>query len=316
MTFDEDIYVHNPSAMVLDIDNFDFNSLDKDEDFEQPGVKEPSKFDVSEDDFEFDEDGENDFDIDEDEEETEEKFVPSDIDELNDDYVFKVNGEDIRKADLIEKLNAANEYKARQVKLDKYYENFENIDRQMNAAFVSLYTETDKNIQRKRAKMEDPSITDSEYGQLHRELKALEQNKEKLNEKVQEFELQKVERERQRELANIENINNEMTKKYGEAWVDTIAPAITQYVVDNGVASPEFRKALSPALVELIIKANKFDQMSKRSKATVEEKMKKTTTPTSTATKKTAGKVSGGKRKAVEQLMSKDPSAAYNFIED
>lgn len=300
--------------MQLDMDNFDFSSIDDDLYVVEPTPKNP--LDIEEEDFEYDEDGENDFDVED--EESEEKFVPSDIDELNDDYVFKVNGEDIRKADLIEKLNAANEYKARQVKLDKYYENFENIDRQMNAQFVSLYTETDKNLQRKRAKLEDPNITDSEYGQLHREIQALEQNKEKLNEQVRAFEVTKVERERQRELANIENINNEMTKKYGETWVDTMAPAITQYINENGIASPEFRKALSPAIIELVIKASKFDQMSKRSKAKVDEAVKvKAKQPVrSTTSGKPASKAMTSSRAKKEQLMSKDPSAAYNFIED
>lgn len=246
--------------------------------------------------------------------------IGGNLDILEDDFEFTIGEEKLSKADLIAKVQASGEAVRKKEELDGYFKNFKNIDDQMNHQFVASATENDIKLNNVRNKLRDPNIGDSDRGRLYGELTKLEGNKKVLDERVQTFFAAREMREQQAELVKLTQTNAVMSEKYGNQWTDTMAPAITKYINESGIASPEMRKAVSPALLEVLVKAMKFDNLDKGGRAKVKAAAtnRKPAAPRSTAskapgTRNTMSKNEMEYRRAVKE---NDMSTLFKYLKD
>lgn len=295
-------------SMILDMDAFDFSMIDSDivvvgGDEKQAPQRGKSE-EVYEEDYEDDVyDDEDDFSFeDEEEEEVPEEetvTIDGDLDSLDDDFEFRMGDSTLTKAELVQHVQKAQEVSKKAEELDSYFKNFKQIDDQMNHAFVASATENDIKLTHIRNKMKDPNISDAERGRLFTEISKLEQNKRVLDDRVQQFFQARELREQQEEVVRISRTNAVMSEKYGSDWAANMAPSLTQYIVDSGIASPEMRKAVSPAMLEVLLKAMKYDNLEKKSKDKV----------TSSVKKKSARSTSG----AAQGRPNKVNKAVHNF---
>lgn len=301
---------------------FDFSMINDSDDVElvesHEYKEDPSGMDDEDDLWDTDEEvSEDDEDISSKEAVT---MLDGDLSSLDDEFEFTIGEEKLTKVELMERLNTVHVAKEKSEKLDTYFQNFKQIDEQMNHAFVASATENDLKLNHIRSKLRDPSITDSQRGQLYNEMSKLEGNKKVLDERVQGFFAAKEMREQQAEMVRLSQTNNVMSEKYGAKWVDNMAPAVTSYINESGIASPEMRKAISPAMIEVLIKAMKYDKMEKNGKEKVKAAVTRkpaTSAPRSTASSSASGKKmtrsDAAYRKAVREG---DNAALFNFIKD
>lgn len=301
---------------------FDFNSINDDSDVEL--VESNTEYEHEPAHNFDDEDGLWDTDEDSEEELASPKevieSVGGDLALLDDDFELSIGEEKITKAELMGRLNTVNEFKEKNEQFSTYFQNFQNIDRQMDAVFVASATENDIKLTNIKNKLSQPGITDTQRGQLYGEMNKLENNKRVLDERVQSFFAARELRDQQAELVRLTQTNNEMTGKYGAKWVDNMAPAVTQYINNSGIASAEMRKALSPALIEVLIKAMKFDKQAKG----VEERINSTVKRKAPAVTKSVGSTSNSRGKKVtksEATMRRaqregDHATLFQFIKD
>lgn len=245
--------------------------------------------------------------------------VSGDLNVLNDDFEFTIGEEKLTKADLIAKVQASGEAQKKKEELEGYFNNFKQIDEQMNHAFIASATENDIKLTNVQNKLRDPNITDADRGRLYGELQKLEGNKRVLDERVQTFFAAKEMREQQAELVKLTQTNAAMTEKYGQQWVDTMAPAITQYINESGIASPEMRKAVSPAMLEVLLKAMKYDKMEKGGKEKVKAAVTKKPAPARSTVSKAQGRGNTMSKREMEYrraMKSGDMTALFQFIKD
>lgn len=244
--------------------------------------------------------------------------IGGNLDILDDTFEFTIGEEKFSKADLVAKVQASGEATRKTQELDGYFQNFKQIDDQMNQQFVASATENDIKLNNVRNKLRDPNIGDSDRGRLYGELTKLEGNKKVLDERVQTFFAAREMREQQAELVKLTQTNAVMSEKYGNQWADSMAPAITQYINESGIASPEMRKAVSPALLEVLVKAMKFDKMEKGGVAKVKAAAARKPAARSTASKapgqrNTMSKSEMEYRRAVKE---NDMSTLFKYLKD
>lgn len=249
------------------------------------------------------------------------ELTGGDLSILDDDFELNLGEEKLTKGELLSRLGTVKEAKEKVEQLDTYFQSFKHIDDQMNQAFVASATENDLKLTHIKNKLRDPNISDTQRGQLYGEMSKLEGNKKVLDERVQTYFAAKELREQQAELVRLTQTNNIMSSKYGAKWVDNMAPAVTNYINESGIASPEMRKAISPAMIEVLIKAMKYDKMDQSGK----EQVKKAATrkaapsaPRSTSSNGTAGKGGMTRRDALyrKALREGDNAALFSFLVD
>lgn len=249
------------------------------------------------------------------------ELTGGDLSLLDDDFELNLGEEKLTKGELLSRLSTVKEAKEKVEQLDTYFQNFKNIDEQMNQAFVASATENDLKLNHVKSKLRDPNITDAQRGQLYGEMSKLESNKKVLDERVQTYFAAKELREQQAELVRLSQTNNVMSAKYGAKWVDNMAPAVTNYINESGIASPEMRKAISPAMIEVLIKAMKYDKMEKSGKEQVKKAVTRKAAPTaprSTTSTAPAGKSKMSRSDAIyrKALRDGDMSTLFGFIKD
>lgn len=297
--------------MILDMHSFDFNTIvDYDDDNATNTPRSPRvsrggndadldggfDMDMIEDEDGFDEEFDDEAFDDEDEDDgLGSEFSPTELasrfSDIPDDIELMVGDIKATKADLVNHIRDIDDFKVRKGQLDGYFGTFEQIDTQMNSQFIKNYTETEMKLNSFKQKLNNPQLMDSERGMIYRDIEKLENNKRLINNEVEQYQRARTMRDEQAEQVRLNETNTEMSNRYGRDWATKMAPAITQYVVDSGLASPEIRKALSPALLEMVIKAQKYDNLAKGSKEKVKEASKgKTARSTSSnASKKNQG---------------------------
>lgn len=279
--------------LILDMEAFDFSKIDSNENETVHPNDEDSDFDTDmvedgfddedfyDEDFE-DEDGDNETPLDE--------LSPTELaakfSDIPDDIELMIGDVKATKADLVNHIKEIDDFKVRKGQLDQYFQSFESIDKQLNDQFIRAYSETEMKINSFKNKLRNPDLLDSERGMIYRDLEKLENNRAMLNKNVEEYHHQRNFRDEQAEQVRLNETNMEMSKRYGKDWATKMAPAITNYVVESGLASPEIRKALSPALLEMMIKAQKYDNLAKGSKEKVKAKVNGTARSTSSNTSK------------------------------
>lgn len=283
-------------------------------------VPEEDHFDDNDDDMSWltgmDEEGGDDAPV---EEERDLVSIGGNLDILDDAFEFTIGEEKFTKTDLIAKVQASSEAVKKSQELDGYFQNFKQIDDQMNHQFIASATENDIKLTNVKNKLRDPNITDSDRGRLYGELTKLEGNKKVLDDRVQGFFAAKEMREQQAELVKLTQVNNVMSEKYGNQWVDTMAPAITNYINESGIASPEMRKAISPAMLEVLLKAMKFDKLDKGGTAKVKAAAAKKPTAARSTTSRSQGnqnKMSKSEMEYRRALKTGDQATLFKYIKD
>lgn len=265
--------------MIMDMDTFDFNSIvdyNDIDDTDAPRVSDDEDFDVDVVDEDFEDEDFDDEDLDDEDDGIASELSPAELaakfSDIPDDVELMIGDVKATKADLVNHIKEIDDFKVRKGQLDGYFGTFEQIDTQMNSQFIKNYTETEMKLNSFKQKLNNPQLMDSERGMIYRDIEKLENNKRLINNEVEQYQRARTLRDEQAEQVRLNETNTEMSKRYGRDWATKMAPAITNYVVESGLASPEIRKALSPALLEMVIKAQKYDNLAKGSKEKVKAK--------------------------------------------
>lgn len=245
--------------------------------------------------------------------------IGGNLDVLDDNFEFTIGEETFTKTDLIAKVQASSTAMKKTQELDTYFNNFKQIDDQMNHQFVASATENDIKLTNVKNKLRDPSITDSDRGRLYGEMTKLEGNKRVLEQRVEQYFSQRDLREKQAELVKLTQVNSVMSEKYGNQWVDNMAPSITNYINESGIASPEMRKAISPAMLEVLLKAMKYDKLEKGGKAKVNAAVTRKPGGARSTASKSQGRANQMSKSELEYrraLKEGDHSTLFKYLKD
>lgn len=315
--------------MMMEVFSFD-DINDEDDDEAIVDVEEPAN-EEAEDEYFDDEEAEE---SEEDEELLEDEELPElgeddpiPFMDLDDDTEFDFgDGLTMTKKDVAEYVKDRSEFSTRKQVLDTYFNTFEEIDNQMNSQFTRLTTENEAKMRIYRKRLETQNLTPHERGLIYDDIAKLEGNQKLLEAEVNVFLETQRKRNEAADIARLDGLNIEMTRRYGKDWVDKMAPSITDYVVANKLGSPEMKRAISPELIEVIIKAQKYDNLKKESATRVKSKVEFTEEgkkARSTASRKNVKSRTKGDaearraaalRKAKEGKLS--PGEMFRYLED
>lgn len=183
-------------------------------------------------------------------------------------------------------------------------------------------SEVDKHIAAIDQILRDPSISDAERGQRHRQRQQLEARQSELNAEFTRGE-QIIHAQKQELLgARIKETDDAMIRRYGAEWKKS-AKDVYNFVINQGVSPDVIAEGLSPAMADIFVMARKYAALESQRKAKVRQEVEATVARSKKAvqTSQRMEPIDDSRKSAFRQKMntsklSKDDLAAgFDFIE-
>ena len=240
---------------------------------------------------------------------------------IDDDHVFDFGDVKLTKADLADAATAREEHKRMRDAMLDYSSKFEEMNKMTDLAFSTARTETEGYLQTIRAKLKRGEFEGAAKVKAYDDIERLEARKAKLDEAATKAaEVHQVREAKMTEL-RMGLVDQEMNKRYGAAWGKQLAPQVVQYAVSQGIDQSTLVKNVSPALLEVLMKAAKFDNLQGKNKAVSEQVMKRgkgrvARSATTTQRQEKTNKRTSRSRAYQRAMENGDSSAAFALLED
>lgn len=333
--------------MNIDMDAFDFSMLDDGNIKEFPlegGTMKQGREAGEDTDFpDFDEDSSDLFggevleeDVDFDSEERMEELQRQAMDEkleadakasqylaeLEDEAALDLGGITMTKAQLKELASSRERLTEDYEFIRQHAENFSQHNAAIKGVIQRNALETQITIDAINAKLNHPNTSAYERGELYQALKQQEGKIARINQEYGRIEEARRAQEAQDLAVRVRETQNVMSQTYGKDWNPQ---AVFDYAVQNGLTDNMMKQAMSPAFVNVLMKAYQHDVGKARTEAKLKESMSKAPRSKSSArsndrTKQTS-EASAMKRALVKKMEAgnfseSDLSNSFAFLED
>lgn len=274
--------------MILNMDNFDFSMLDEGFGEAEPKASakdEPEEFDFSDVDFDEedydseeaeDEEEYEDDEDDEDDTEEEQEADPSagDLDLLNDDEEVKLGETVLTKAELKDVLGRKEAITKQSDSIRSFIAKTEVERKEVEALMFSSMSETTQRIRAIDEALRDPNYDVARKGELVVAKQKLEAKEVFLKQNNEKYKKLFEEREASAVMENLKNLEAEMVIRHPD-W-STNNQKVAEYAKSTGIDPIAFLKIATPDMMDVIIKAMKYDKSLEKTKREVKETKKAT----------------------------------------
>lgn len=323
--------------MIIDTTNFDFSMLDE-ADTSTATTEETTEILNSvdeDDDFEDFEDFED--------EELEEEAEDSEVEDLTDDevdddalletafsnfadlddnLVVTIGDKQFTKKDLQEAVLDKETITANKQMLDQYVQGFSQERMNVESLIFKSLTETELAKDTIMRELNDPNTPQVTKGAKYEQLRQLEAKEQFLNQKASEYQASFQARENKVLELKFTELNKEMSKSIPD-W-STKQNELGAYLSTMGLNNMDFIKAATPALLQSLLKAMKYDKVTQQKTKAVQGKLlnKKGSVARSKSTSVKSKQVQVTKKQAIAKRMAKgiatqaDLVSAFDFLED
>lgn len=281
--------------------------------------------------LEDEEDGDEDSEYEDDEEITDEeideveqftKTFTEKWDVIDDDHVFDFGDVQLTKADLADAAMAREEHKQLRDSLMNYANEFQSMNKMSDDAFQAARTETEGYLHTIKEKLRRGEYKGEAKVKAYDDIERLEARQAKLNEAVAKTREINEAREAKMAELRLNLVDKEMSNRYGKNWGTQIAPTVVNYAKERGISQDLLVKHASPELLEVLIKAAKFDSLEGNNKEKVKKVMKqknsgKVARSVSSTTRQEKPSRKMSQKRAYDYAMaSGNPSAAFDLLVD
>ncbi|MGL5581049.1 MAG: hypothetical protein ACRDCE_08820 [Cetobacterium sp.] len=333
----------NPNDLVLDMNSFSFDDIDNSDIIESPeqyAANNPAKRDmpIREKDPIMQMNGEGMTDIDFDDimddeedfledmlEDAEDGGIPVEgfeeitealgkLDTVPDNYELNFGTTTVKKGELVELMNTREQVMKTREAIDTFAKGLVEKENIINASFEVAKTETDKQLEHVYSMLNDPDKWNSstDVAQLQRARIQLEARKKELTAKNEEARAAISEQRQQAMVFNIQKVVKEMG---GDAPLKSAA----KYAEAKGMNLDAIVQGLTPAMVEALNNAAKYEELVNKNKSRLEQASKSNRARSrSFRSQNTAKKAPDLKARAYQAYKAgkMDSSDFFNYLDD
>ncbi|HCT9982778.1 TPA: hypothetical protein OUD88_002868 [Enterobacter hormaechei] len=195
-------------------------------------------------------------------------LVQREVEELDDDMLFDVDGLEVDRGHIVKAVKAYQSIDKFEAAVTAHMSELEAVNDQINELQYMAYGQIDQTINYYQSILDNPRTDDTTYREAMNELRKAEAAKREIsNEYSKSRQMMKAKEEQAQRLKGMA-INQELVNKY--SWNQSDFATVGEYMRSNGVVLDA--KAVNAAMMQAILKAAKFDQRS--SSVEVESKAK------------------------------------------
>lgn len=321
--------------MIIDTTEFDFSMLDEDTTIASPEQTKEVLDSVDDDtedfeDFEYEEDEEVE---DAEESEIEDLEAEDDSDslletafsnfaDLDDDLVVTIGDKQFTKKDLQEAVLDKETITTNKQMLDQYISTFDQERVKVESLIFKSLTETELAKDTILRELNDPNVPQVTKGAKYEQLRQLEAKEQFLNQKAQEYQASFNARQEKVLELKFNELNKEMSKAVPD-W-STKQQELGAYLAGMGLNNIDFIRAATPALLQSLLKAMKYDKVTQQKTKAVQGKLlgKKANIAKSKSTSVKSKQTQVTKKQAIAKRMAsgmathEDLVTAFDFLED
>lgn len=223
------------------------------------------------------------------------------------------------KQALTDLIRSKDEFSQQAAYMEHQFTKFEQGNDYIKEILGQNLTETNKTLHAIRQAMEDPHTDTVRKGQLFNELKRYEAKQHQIESDWQRAEEARKVQERYADEQRVFQTDLAMKQKYGRQF--NYQPLV-EYAVSSGIDVDTLTKAFSPALVEVLIKASKFDGNEQSKNIKLRETVAKAARSTSVSNRKAEKTVNTSSKRKDQVLReasagnSKAVDAMFAMLED
>lgn len=155
-------------------------------------------------------------------------------------------------------MNEREDFNQKAEFMNQQYMNYDKNLEYIRGILGTNITETNKTIQAIQKALDHPSTDTVRRGQLYQELRNYETKRKDIENSWKEVEQANKQQEAMLNEQRFFNTDNAMKQKYGKDWDSSAA---LTYAVQHGIAIPDLERTISPALMDIVMKAMRHDNL-------------------------------------------------------
>lgn len=318
--------------MIIDTTEFDFSMLDEDTTIASPEQTKEVLDSVDDDTEDFEDFEDFEYEEDEEVEDAEESEIEdleaeddsdslletafSNFADLDDDLVVTIGDKQFTKKDLQEAVLNKEKIKTNKQELDQYIADFNQERVRVESLIFKSLTETELAKDTILRELNDPNVPQVTKGAKYEQLRQLEAKEQFLNQKAQEYQASFNARQEKVLELKFNELNKEMSKAVPD-W-STKQQELGAYLAGMGLNNIDFIRAATPALLQSLLKAMKYDKVTQQGKLLGKKANIAKSKSTSVKSKQTqvTKKQAIAKRMASGMATHEDLVTAFDFLED